>query len=566
MSKQEKIDIKSEEKDQSVEKFKFEPIKGNPYLHWQGKRPFKSTQYFPAQKKESYGEPVDDWMNEIYWGDNLQTISHLLKRYRGKIGLIYIDPPFDSSADYRKKISLKNKSVKNDNNSFEEKQYTDIWSNDEYLQFMYERIILIKELLTDRGCIYLHADYRKVHELKLIMDEIFGRKNFQNEIIWCYRGMAVSTNHYVRRHDNILFYSKSNNYNFNWESIAEDFTEVTINKYKHTDKNGRQFRLHGRNISGSPIKNKTDIDIKWIESNPELVRVDYLDEKQGVKPRDWIVKDYINIWSNERVNYPTQKPEFLLEKFIKASSNPHDIIFDCFMGSGTTQAIAMKLGRKFIGADINLGAIHTTTERLIKVAKEINGNDQTELNTEDGIESYYTGFNVYNVNNYDFFRNPVEAKELLIEALEIQPMGQGNLYDGEKDGRMVKIMPVNRIATKADLSELITGFDYKTFERKKNENPNKPVEKLLIVCMGHEPDLKASLQKEVSFQLDIEVVDILRDRAELEFKRDTKANVIIKNGHLGIEAFYPMNLLQKLSIMKEDIDDWKELVDSIMID
>ena len=238
------------------------------------------------------------------------------------------------------------------------------------------------------------------------------------------------------------------------------------------------------------------------------------------------------------------------------------------MGSGTTQAVAMKLGRRFIGADINLGAIQTTTKRLVKVAIELSGDGQTKLKTddEDGIDTYYTGFNVYNVNNYDLFRNPIEAKELLIEALEVQPMVQNNLYDGEKDGRMVKIMPVNRIATKADLADLITGFDYKTFERKKNEKPNKPVEKILLVCMGHEPDIAASLQKEVSFQLDIEVVGILRDRAELEFKRDTEANVVIKDGHLEIETFYPMNLLQKLSIMKEDIEDWKELVDSIMID
>ena len=269
-----------------------------------------------------------------------------------------------------------------------------------------------------------------------------------------------------------------------------------------------------------------------------------------------------------RTNYPTQKPEKLLERIIKSHSNPGELIFDCFMGSGTTQAVAMKLGRRFIGADINLGAIQTTTKRLVKVAIELSGDGQTKLKTddEDGIDTYYTGFNVYNVNNYDLFRNPIEAKELLIEALEVQPMVQNNLYDGEKDGRMVKIMPVNRIATKADLADLITGFDYKTFERKKNEKPNKPVEKILLVCMGHEPDIAASLQKEVSFQLDIEVVGILRDRAELEFKRDTEANVVIKDGHLEIETFYPMNLLQKLSIMKEDIEDWKELVDSIMID
>lgn len=127
--------------------FEFEtrnPIKGYPELHWTGKRPYKSTVYYPAQLKESYGKPKDDWMNKIFWGDNLQVMSHLLKDYRGKIDLIYIDPPFDSKADYKKKIKLKGQSAESDHSAFEEKQYGDIWTNDEYLQFMYERLILCR--------------------------------------------------------------------------------------------------------------------------------------------------------------------------------------------------------------------------------------------------------------------------------------------------------------------------------------------------------------------------------------------------------------------------------------
>ena len=134
--------------------FEFEtrtPIKGYPELHWTGKRPYKSTVYYPAQLKESYGQPKDDWMNKIFWGDNLQVMSHLLKDYRGKIDLIYIDPPFDSKADYKKKIKLKGKEVSNDQSTFEEKQYGDIWTNDEYLQFMYERLILCRELFIGRS-------------------------------------------------------------------------------------------------------------------------------------------------------------------------------------------------------------------------------------------------------------------------------------------------------------------------------------------------------------------------------------------------------------------------------
>ena len=122
----------------SVEDYTFDPIKGYPMLHWQGKRPFTNTRYYPAQLKERYGEDVKGWLNKIFWGDNLQVMSHLLKEFRGKVNLIYIDPPFDSKADYKKKISLKGQQVSNDQNAFEEKQYTDIWSNDEYFQFNFQ--------------------------------------------------------------------------------------------------------------------------------------------------------------------------------------------------------------------------------------------------------------------------------------------------------------------------------------------------------------------------------------------------------------------------------------------
>lgn len=160
-------------------------IKGYPELRWTGKRPFTSTQYYPAQLKESYGKPDESgWMNKIYWGDNIQVMSHLLKNYRGKVDLIYIDPPFDSKADYKKKIKLNGISTESDSSFFEEKQYGDIWTNDEYLQFMYERLILLKELLSEKGSIYVHMDENRSHYIKVIMDEIFGRDNFKREIIW----------------------------------------------------------------------------------------------------------------------------------------------------------------------------------------------------------------------------------------------------------------------------------------------------------------------------------------------------------------------------------------------
>jgi site-specific DNA-methyltransferase (adenine-specific)/adenine-specific DNA-methyltransferase len=260
-------------------------------------------------------------------------------------------------------------------------------------------------------------------------------------------------------------------------------------------------------------------------------------------------------------DYPTRKPEQLLERIILAGCPPEGLVLDTFSGSGTTQVAAMKLGRKYIGADINLGAIQTTTKRLINMAEDIG------QNTADPEGKFFTGFEVYNVNQYDIFRNPVQAKDLLLDVLEVQKLEMSTVFDGEKDGRMVKIMPVNRIATRADLNELIAGFDYKAWERRQAENPNRPVEKIMLVCMGHEPDLAAQLKLAAApYKIDVEVVDILRDKANLEFRRDSEAKVVIKDGEAVVERFYPMNLLQKLSMQKETVEDWRELVESILID
>ena len=508
-------------------------IKGYPELRWTGKRPYESTQYYPAQLRERYGEETNGWINKIFWGDNLQVMSHLLKEYRGKIDLIYIDPPFDSKADYKKKIKMKNiGTALSDTSTFEEKQYGDIWTNDEYLQFMYERFILIRELLSERGSLYVHCDWHKVHHLRMVLDEVFGPSNFRNEVIWWYLWGGRGKTQWNSKHDNILFYSKSDNWTFNYMDVLDEHTLMT---------EGSKNRL---NYAGAMVTTKSE--------NSEI-------PQDKVLPSDtWYIAT-INAMAKEKENYPTQKPEELLSKIILASSNPGDIVFDCFMGSGTTQAVAMKLGRRFIGADINLGSIQTTTKRLINVANELNESLQDN--------EKYIGFEVYNVNNYDFFRNPVEARDLIIQALEIQPFPQSDVWDGELDGRMVKIMPVNRIATKADLEELKANLPYKTYEKRKAENPTQPVEKITIVCMGHEPDLKASLEQELSeYKLDIEIVDILRDKKDLQLKREAEAEIVKEGSKLVIRSFYPMNLMQKLSLQKEYVEDWRQLVESIMID
>lgn len=593
---QDKLDLGSEEQKGRVEQYKFEPIKGYPMLNWRGKRPFTSTQFYPAQLKEVHGPEVDGWRNKIFWGDNLQVMSHLLKEFRGTVDLIYIDPPFDSAADYKKNISVRGKSADGGYNSFEEKQYTDIWTNDSYLQFMFERIVLAKELLKTGGAIYLHCDYRKSHYLKLMMDEVFGHSRFMNEIVWRRTTARSGSGSYNHIHDTILFYVSGSD--FVWNQQYTDYAKEYLESNFKKDENNKLYRespitAPGRrtgesgatwkglnpgdigkgrhwaipsflshflsaDAQSSPLKALDELEalgrIRWArdgEGRPNAIQ--FVDDLQGVELQS-IWTDFVALSSNsaESEDYPTQKPEKLLERVILASSNKGDLVFDFFMGSGTTQAVAAKLGRRYIGADINLGAIQTATKRLLALMEE---------------GKCDVGLEIFNVNNYDIFRNPVEAKELLLEALEIQVLLNAGVFDGEKDGRMVKIMPVNRIATKADLGEIVAGFDQKAFQRRQDENPRQPVEKILLVCMGHEPDLKAELELQAKpFKIDVEVVDILRDKSQLEFKRDSEAKLAIRDGELVIENFYPMNLLQKLSLQQEQVGEWRELVDSVMVD
>lgn len=542
--------------------FEFErinTIKGYPELHWTGKRPYRGTNYYPAQLKEKYGEMKDDWINKIFWGDNLQVMSHMLREYRGKIDLIYIDPPFDSKADYKKTITLKGKKINNDNNSFEEKQYGDIWTNDEYLQFMYERLVVLRELLSDTGSIFLHCDWHKSAYIRIIMSEIFGESNFINEIVWGYKdvGGGRNNNFYKRKHDTIFWFSKSANYKVG-EIARAPLSQSTLDRFGSLfDENGiityKKFaEMRPTEFATRKKQGRVPDDLNTIFLSKDFGRQmeDYWIDINPLRTR--AEKDN----PDEQLEYPTQKPIELLERIIRTATTEGDLVFDCFMGSGTTQAAAMKLGRKFIGADINLGAIQTTTKRLINVANELKEDNEK-----------YTGFEVYNVNNYDFFRNPVEAKDLLIDALGIQKFDGNNVYDGELDGRMIKIMPVNRITTKSDLEELKANLPYQKFEKRKAENPLDPVERITIVCMGHEPDVKPSLEQDLNnYNIDIEILDILKDKSDLQFKRDSEAVIDIEENKLIIKEFYPMNLLQKLSLQKEYVDNWKQMVESVMID
>lgn len=390
---------------------------------------------------------------------------------------------------------------------------------------MYERLVLIKELLSEDGSIFLHCDWHRGHQLRCLMDEVFGASNFVNEIVWCYYGPgSPGMRQFNRKHDNIFWYNKNGKWKFNADDIRVAHDEKTTGNFKQGLK-GSGFIAGEYNLADGKI------------------------------PEDWWEMAIAGRYPNDgikRIGYPTEKPAKLLERIIKAVTNEGDLVFDCFMGSGVTQAVADQLNRRFIGSDINLASIQMVTKRLLNTANSENRN---------------VNFEVYNVNNYDFFRNPVEAKELIIDALGIQKFDSSSVYDGELDGWMVKIMPTNRIATKADLEELKANLPYRTFEKRKEENPNGVVEKIRIICMGHEADLKASLEQELSaYKLEIEILDILRDKKDLQFKREADASVVREDNMVYVKEFYPMNLLQKLSMQKELVEDWRQLVESIYID
>jgi adenine-specific DNA-methyltransferase len=390
--------------------------------------------YYEVETVEQVGESSE---NLIIRGECVSNCAYL-KEQGIKVDFVYIDPPFASGVDYAKKVYIRRnpklaakikeaeKTMKMEGlRTFEEKMYGDIWQKEDYLNWMYENLQAIKSVMSENASIYMHLDYHIGHYVKILMDEVFGEDNFVNEIIWCYRGMAVAENHFTRRHDSIYLYSLNEERVFNWEEISEEFTETTVKKYKHKDKDGRKFRLHGRNIKGSPVQNITDLDIKWLETNPELCRVDYLDEKKGVRPRDWIVMDYINIWSTERVDYATQKPEELLEKFIKASSNEGMIVADFFGGSGVTAKVANELGRKFIHCDVGINSIQTVRDRLL--AEKANF---TIKEVKDGV---------------NLFRNPQQTMDklaTLITGLQTKVEGVSKFWLGAINDSKLGTVPV----------------------------------------------------------------------------------------------------------------------------
>lgn len=319
--------------------------------------PSKDTSgYFKEEVKEI---SEDQWFNKLIYGDNLLAMQALLAgdettpSMRGKIDLIYIDPPFDSKADYKTKVTLEKGELVQKPTVIEQFAYKDTWKNGtvSFLEMMVPRLILMRELLTDTGALYVHTDHHVGHYLKIILDEIFGKDNFQNDLIWVYEGRETTKTRFNYKHDNILFYSKSPNFTFNYEKILEPLKESSRKALsKFVDENGKPYII--RYINGGGFAPKDIEGETYRQYVPE-----------GVPPRDWFFVDYAR--KSERTGYNTQKPEALLEKFIKVSSNQNNIVADFFAGSGTTGAVAEKLGRDWIMVELGKPASMITRKRLI---------------------------------------------------------------------------------------------------------------------------------------------------------------------------------------------------------
>ncbi len=286
------------------------------------------------------------WMNRLIYGDNLLTIQALLAgdpdsglpSLRGKVDLIYIDPPFDSKADYRTPITLPGTKFEQRPTVIEQFAYTDTWKEGtiSYLKMMYPRLVLMRELLSERGSIYVHIDWHICDYIKVLLDDIFGKEKFSNEIIWCYTGPTNQKRNFPRKHDNILYYHKSNDWVFNADDVRVAF--------KKSNKTGGKSSFAGR---------KSDEILEQIDERGKIVE-------------DWWydIADLGKV-HREDIGYATQKPEALLERIIKASSNKDDLVCDFFGGSGTTAAVAEKLGRRWITGDIGKPASLIMRKRLI---------------------------------------------------------------------------------------------------------------------------------------------------------------------------------------------------------
>ncbi len=446
------------------------------------------------------GRQLKGWTNKLIWGDNKLILSSLKNgplreeiEKEGGIKLIYIDPPFDVGADFSMDIEIGGDTFTKKRNILEELAYRDTWGRgaDSYIAMIYERLMLMRDLLAEDGSIYVHCDWRVNGHLRQVLDEVFGNNNFLNEIVWKRSAIATGVKTQWRNsHDVLLFYSKSHDNIFHVQ--YGEYSESSKEHYRNKDEHGT-FRTvplmaSGRTsgLSGQPWKgidpgSRGRDGMHWLKKPDILEELDqaglilwnsqgipelkyYLSEAKGVYiPDFWDDINVINSMAKESVGYATQKPEALLERIIKASSDGSSIVADFFCGSGTTAAVAEKLGRKWIVSDLGKFAIHTTRKRMIGVQRELKKEDKDWrafeiLNLGKYERQHYIGVNT-NLREEEK-QKQLEAKEkhfleLILHAYRAESADNFRCFHGRKAGRMVAVGPVNLPVTRLFVEEII---------------------------------------------------------------------------------------------------------------
>ena len=439
--------------------------------------PFQSIEHVDTPRSEENvslqkdlfdfsGRQLKGWTNKLIWGDNKLILSSLRNgqlyeeiQNQGGLKLVYIDPPFDVGAKFYMPITIGKHDLIKSPSVLEEVAYDDTWGKglNSFNQMIYERLYLIKNLMSEDGSIYVHCDWRVNSYMRIILDEIFGKENFKNEIIWSYRIQGVGKKFWARKHDSIYFYTKSDKYTFYPEKEKNIYKKTFIDTQKEKSK-----------IEDLSKKQKEDI-LKKISNNQSI----------DPKYKNYIFDTYFNevyvrdVWDSdstkplisgakEYLKYPTQKPEGLLKRIIKASSNEGDLIADFFVGSGTSISVAEQMNRKWIGTDLSKYSIHTSRKRLIETQRKLKSDGKS-----------YRAFEVLNLGKYErqYFmknfnkdlsisekiknNNFKKFKKLVIEAYNAKFSEGYQNFDAVKNNSLIHIGPVDYPVTREDILRII---------------------------------------------------------------------------------------------------------------
>jgi len=449
-------------------------------LYWKGKRttvdrivlPFQSLEVVEtinesrATREKEKGtifrqdpNAMDvEWRNKLIWGDNKYVMSALLEQYAGKIDLIYIDPPFATGANFSTTVTIGDNEIEHtkEASAIEELAYRDTWGLglDSFLQMMYDRLVLCRELLSEKGTLYLHCDYRVNSHLRILLDEIFGADNYFSEIIW-QRSTTVGSskaiaNRYPTLCDHVLVYTKIKGKN----TFIKQYTPPTEEykaRFKDKDKYGYYYWNTLATYSQETYDRLEKEDkVRWTKGAKYPQYKTYLHELKGnVLSNVWTDINMLNPMAEERLDYPTQKPEGLLERIIKASSNEGDLIADFFCGSGTTAAVAEKLGRRWITSDLGRYAIHTTRKRML----EIEGCKPFEILNIGKYERQY--WQTFNFGHKTPEQTMAEYIAFVLRLYKAEALPGSAYIHGKKGNKLVHIGGVDAPVTFTDIQHAL---------------------------------------------------------------------------------------------------------------